>query len=165
MDPQDLKAIAEGRQPRPWSETFTHPVHGPLTFRATLPKAMALAEQSVQMDNLLQNLAGEARMNTLILCSAISGLKTLIELPVLREEREEDPDSGHIVVKQYRYDPENETDETFLANVWMAYSQWRASFMSIGAERELKNSSGETDGDDSSESSSEASASPSTIPA
>ena len=82
MDPQDMKAIAEGRQPRQWTGTFTHPVHGELTFRASLPKALALARQSVEMDNLLQPLVGEARMNTLILCSAISGLKTLIELPV-----------------------------------------------------------------------------------
>ena len=163
MDPQDMKAIAEGRQPRQWTGTFTHPVHGELTFRASLPKALALARQSVEMDNLLQPLVGEARMNTLILCSAISGLKTLIELPVLREERVEDEDTGHIVVKRVFYDPEEETDEKFLADVWMDYSMWRTSFMSIGAERELKNSSGETDGDDSSESSSETSASPSTI--
>jgi hypothetical protein len=165
VDMQDIKAIAEGRQPKPWVYTATHPVYGELTFRAELPRVRQLTEHSKERDNLLAGLDTEPGMNTLILCSAIAALKTLIQVPVIREERVEDEDDpAHVKITKVYYDAEAEYSEAFLADVWIAYANWRASFLEPQATDALGESSGETGGDDSSEPSNGISDSPSTTP-
>lgn len=157
----DMRKIAQGLQPE-WEHTANHPAYGPLTFRAKLPTALQLAQQSVEMDNLLTNLDGDARQGTMILVAAIAGLKTLVECPVVREEREEDPESGRTVISKVHYNPEAETSEVFLVEVWTAFSLWRASFMARSDD--LGESSGETTGNGSNEPSTSPIASPSTTP-
>lgn len=157
----DLRKIAQGIQPE-WEHEHVHPVHGPLVFKAKLPTAIDLANQSVEMDNLLGNLEGEPRATTMILVAAIAGLKTLVECPVLRERRVEDPENEHVVVRQERYSPEEETSEVFLVEVWTAFSMWRNSFM-VRAD-DLGESSGETTGNGSNEPYTSPITSPSTTP-
>lgn len=161
MTDKDLKEIAVGGQPQ-WEETFEHRQFGKLTFKAKLPTALALARHSIEMDNLLTDLYGEARLGTQLIVAAIAGLKTLIELPVVSETRREDEDvPERVVIEKVYYDPEAETDETFLSEVWTSFSLWRTKF--IDKVDELKNSSGETSGNGSSESSTATTDSPSTI--
>lgn len=155
----DLKKIANGITPE-WEQTFEHPVFGPLTFKAKLPKAKALAAHSIEMDEQLGQMEATPRPSTMVLVAAIAGVKTLLERPVIRERREYDESVSREVVHQDLYDPEEEVSEEFLADVWMAFSLWRNSFLlRVG---ELGNSSGETTGSSSSEPSSEPTDSPST---
>jgi hypothetical protein len=160
-----VKVIARGGQPS-WEETYEHPEHGEMTFKGKLPTARQLMEQSIAMDNLLAELSGDnqARSGTVMLASSITGMLHVLELPVVREERVvEDPDSGHEVIHQIRYDPMEEPDTEFLVNVWADFWLWRQNQLErIG---ELKNSSGETSGNGSSEPSNATTDSPSTIPA
>ncbi len=158
----DLRKIADGIQPV-WTETFDHPIYGPLTFSAKLPNALTLAQQSVEMDNLLGRLDAEPRSGTMVLVAAIAGLKTLVDRPVIRERRVEEPENDHTIIEKDYYDPEEEVSEVFLVRVWTEFSMWRAAFLEE-AER-LGESSRETAGPGSNEPSTSPTDSPSTIPA
>jgi hypothetical protein len=82
----DLKTIAAGGQPE-WSGTYQHPQHGELVFRAKLPRARDLMRHTVEMDNQTEALDGISSNGTAVFAASIAGLKTLIRLPVLREDR------------------------------------------------------------------------------
>lgn len=166
--------VAQGR-PDIWEETFTHPRHGELTFRAPSPKAADQLRHSVEMDNYLADLGptAEPRGSTMLLAAAIAGLKqrdegppgqgVLVQLPVIGENRSEEQGSGKVTVERVYYDAEAEQDVSFLAMVWGGFSLWRQELlMEVDA---VKGPSGETSGDDSNESSSGPTVSPSTIPA
>lgn len=173
----DAQRIARGQEPRPFEKTIPHPVHGPLTFRSTrMPKAHELLQHSVEIDNQLHQLGAgvDPRAGTMILAAAIAGLKPadpdfpargvlMEQLPVIDEQRTEDPDSGKVTVERFYYDAENEHDIGFLTEVWVAFSQWRSDVLE-GVDA-VKGPSGETDGRDSSESSTAPTVSPSTTPA
>lgn len=161
---QDIKTIAHGGQPV-WEETFEHPEHGPLTFKAKLPTAIQLTRHSIEMDNLLAALYGEPSFQTQIMVAAIAGLKTLIERPVVAEKRFEDDDTGMTKIEKLYYDPDSEVHEAFLGDVWRSYAEWRADFTNPKKVKSLGNSSGETSGSGSSESSTATTDSPSTTPA
>lgn len=163
----DLRAVAAGRKPRPWRQAVSHPVHGELVFEMELPNALALSRHTIEMDNLLAGLYGEPRGSTMMLVSAIAGLKTLVKLPVVAQHREEseDPDDPRERVTEVRYDPESETNEVWLVDVWSAASAWRAAFVQPGALERLGKSSEATPGSASDTASDAPTASPSTIPA
>lgn len=162
---KQLQEIKEGRTPT-WERTFHHPIHGDLTFKADLPRAAALAQHSVVMDNHFAELVAPQRGGTTLLVAAIAGLQVLVTLPVVSEDRIEsdDPDEpDRVRIVRVYYDPEREIDEAWLCNVWMDFSRWREGFLE--ALGDLKNSSGETRGSGSNESSTEPTGSPSTTPA
>lgn len=164
---EDLRAVASGREPRPWRQVFNHPIHGDLEFEMRLPRARDLAQLQIEMDNQLGNLNAEPRGATMLLVAAIAGMKTLITLPVIHEEREEseDPDDPREKVTKVYYDPENELNEAWLVDVWTHASTWRQAFIMPGALTRLGKSSGRTRGSDSSTRSAAPTASPSTTPA
>ena len=168
------KHVAQGR-PDVWEETFTHPKYGELTFRAPSPKAADQLRHSVEIDNYLADLGptAEPRGATMVLAAAIAGLKqrdegmpgqgVLVQLPVIDENRTEDPETGKVTVERIYYDAEDESDVSFLTNVWVAFSLWRQQLLEeVDA---VKGRSGETSGDDSNGSSSVPTVSPSTTPA
>lgn len=158
---RDIKTIAHGGQPV-WEETFEHPDHGPLTFKAKLPTAIQLTHHSIGMDNLLGALFAEPSLQTQIMAAAITGLKVLIERPVVDEKRSEDPDTGLTKIEKVFYDPDTELHESFLNDVWRSYAEWRQEFTNPKKVAALGNSSGETNGSDSNESSTATTDSPST---
>lgn len=169
VDP--LKTIAAGGNPV-WEQTYKHPVHGDLTFRGALPTADKLTEQSIMADYLadqaaerlsaatgtsisVENLSGDSAL----LVAAIAGVATLLELPVLREDRIEDPDRPeHVRIDRVRYNPREEQFEAFLVRVWVDYATWRVGM--IERVDELGKSSGVTTGQDSNGESSEPTESP-----
>lgn len=157
----DARKIARGGNPD-WEETFSHPRHGELTFRAKLPQALALAQHSVVMDNLLADLEGEPRAATMILVSALAGMTDglLMTLPVVDERRVEDEERGSVKIERVFYDPQAEPDVGFLVDVWTAYSAWRRA--KLGEVDAVKGSFGETGGSASSALSNEPTVSPST---
>jgi hypothetical protein len=161
---RDIKTIAHGGQPV-WEETFEHPEYGPLTFKAKLPTALVLTAHSIEMDNMFGLLYAEPSLQTQIMVAAISGVKVLMERPVVAEKRTEDPDNGMVRVEKVFYDPDAEIHESFLGDVWRSYSEWRQDFTNPKKVAALGNSSGETNGSDSNESSTATTDSPSTIPA
>jgi hypothetical protein len=159
----NIKVVADGGNDE-FDQTFSHPVHGELTFKAKLPTSVQLLAHRVAMDNYLAGLVGEPSRATFMLAASIAGLQTIMELPVVKEGREVlDEESGHEQVTKIRYDPAAEVDDNFPVMVWGAFSEWRVGFLDqLG---DLKNSSGETRGLDSSESSTAPTGSPSTTPA
>lgn len=173
----DAQRIARGQEPAPFSFTATHPIHGALTFRCDrMPKAHQLLQHSVEIDNQLArlNAGAEPRAATMILAAAIAGLKPadpelpargvlMDHLPVIDEDRTEDPESGKVRIERFYYDAEEEHDVAFLTEIWVAYSQWRSGILE-GVDA-VKGRSGETVGPDSSESSTAPTVSPSTIAA
>lgn len=173
----DAQRIARGQEPAPFERTFTHPIHGELTFRTTrMPKAHQLLAHSVEIDNQLHRLqvGAEPRTATMILAAGIAGLKQLDpdvpsrgvlmeHLPIIDERRTEDPETGGVTIERVYYDAEDEHDVGFLTEVWVAYSQWRNGILE-GVDA-VKGRSGETVGPDSSESSTAPTVSPSTISA
>lgn len=174
MSSNDAARIARGGQPEPWAATFTHPLHGELTFTATMPTVMALMAHSVAIDNLLAELAptSEARMRTMVLAAALAGLaqtpqhgpgkSLMVELPCVGEDRVEE-DSGHVTVERRFYDAAAETSVDFLTEVWGSYAQWRAGILEeLDA---VKGSLGETSGHASDTPSVAPTGSPSTTPA
>lgn len=160
----DVKKIARGGNPE-WVQDFEHPLHGTLTFRAKMPKALDLMQHSVEMDNLLDDLRGEPRAATMLLVSALAGMtdSLLMEMPVIDEQRVEDADRGSVKIERVFYDPQEERDPGFLVEVWTAYSMWRAQKLEVVDD--LKARSAPTGGSGSSESSSEPTGFPSTTPA
>lgn len=160
----DIKTIAHGEQPR-WEKTYKHPIHGELTFQAKLPTARQLTRQSVTMDNLVADLGAgvEARTGTLVLASALAGLTTIVDLPVVDEKRTHDPELDRETVTKVFYDPMEETDTGFVVEVWSDFWAWRQQF--IDQVDRLKDFSEGTRGNASSESSTGTTGSPSTIPA
>lgn len=169
----DLRRIARGQQPEPFEKTFDHRLHGELTFRVpALPRATALAAHSIEMDNLLAEMAAEPSPQTRMLVAAIAGLKAApgvqgvsvlgVELPVIGQTETEVEDRGSTRVERVFYDAEAEVDEGFLVDVWLEVSMWRRAFFTQEAVERLGESAGETSGGASSEPSSEPSDSPST---
>lgn len=173
----DAEKIARGQEPAPFEATFTHPIHGELTFRcARMPRAPELLQHSVEIDNQLHRLGAGAqpRAATMILAAAIAGLKQvdgdapsrgilMQQLPVIDEHRTEDPETGGVRIERIYYDAEDETDVGFLTEVWVGFSNWRTGILQeVDA---VKGRSGETSGPDSSESSTAPTVSPSTTPA
>lgn len=158
----DKAKVARGETPV-WEGTFKHALHGELRFSAPLPKAVALAEQTIETDNLLANLDGPPREATMILVAAMAGFKTLLDLPVIEERREEDEETGKVTVERVYYDVDDELDVAFPVTVWRDFSEWRQGF--IDGLDDLKKGLGETRGSGSSEPSSDRSGSPSTTPA
>lgn len=162
--------IADGRNV-PWTHTAEHPKHGALTFTAELPKATLLLQHSIAIDNRLDEmgLTGSARPGTMILVAALAGMadSLLMAMPVVREDREEDADSGKTTITKVRYDPDEELDVDWLTDVWMGYSMWRGGLLGPEGVDAVKGPSGESevDGPEHSGASSEASVSPSTTPA
>lgn len=147
---EDLQAVARGEKPRPWRQTFSHPVHGDLEFAMELPTVADMARHSAAMDNLAveMGLIGAARGGTILLLAAIAGLETLMKLPVVAEHREEpeDEDDPRETVSKVYYDPRGELSEQWLAEVWTQASGWRAAFLEPKALDRLGKSSGPTPG-------------------
>lgn len=150
----DAARVARGSQPAPFEHTASHPVHGDLTFRCErMPTVMQLADHAVAMDNLLADLVGEARVTTMVTTAAIAGLAQLpdqpgrsvfMALPVVREDRVDDDTSGSVKIERVFYDVVDETDLTFLVDVWTAFSAWRSRLLSPEGVDAVKGSSGET---------------------
>lgn len=170
----DAERIGRGLPPKPWEQTFEHPRLGPLTFKATLPRALELAEHSVRIDNVLAGLTSEPRVATMILAAAIAGLahedgvdaagrSCLVELPCVREDRVDEPEKGSVRIERHFYDAAAESDIAFLIEVWNAFSIWRRDLLEeVDA---VKGSSGVTDGNGSKQPSAAPTNSPSTTPA
>lgn len=170
---EDARRIAQGGQPKPWTYTAEHKVHGSLTFTAQLPVARTLMQHSVLLDEQLAGLdVGVARGGTLIFAAAIAGLTPidagapgkgcLIDLPIISEKVQEH-DGGAKIQRRY-YQASEEIDTQFLIDVWLDFSNWRQAL--LGEVDAVKGSSGgQTEpGSDSSELSSAPSGSLSTIP-
>lgn len=152
-----IQTIAAGGNPE-WTGTFKHAAHGELTFRAKLPKGDQLTEHSLLADALRDQAAqrlserlgvpvepDRLSVETMLMLTAQSGILVLMERPVIREERVEDPENpDREKVVLHRYDPREDTDETFAVRVWTEFSRWRRDL----AERveELGKSSGGTTG-------------------
>lgn len=158
-----------------FEQSFTHPQHGELVFRCELPRAVQLLDHQIAMDNLLDELSGSPRVGTQILAAALAGLRPDpddpsrsvfgVRLPVVREERSEESESGKVTVVRHFYDADTEPDTGWLVDVWTAISLWRNAWLTPAAVDALGEDSGETSGPASSGASDESSASPSTTPA
>lgn len=140
----DATMIARGGQPS-WSQEFQHPVHGALTFKVkALPKARDWLDMSVLKEQLAP---GVIQGSGLMLAEALAGMMTMMERPVLSEEREEDPDNpGHQKLRQTLYDPTEEEQWEFPVIVWSAFMAWRIKTLSPDVAEQVKNSSGATSG-------------------
>jgi hypothetical protein len=169
------RTIAAGGNPE-FTHTVVHPQHGELTFRARLPLSVDSLRHSIEMDNLLQGLAGDASWQTRVVAAAIAGMTVpeepgrpaghalMLELPVVRREPDADDDGR---VRQYYYDASAEMDLPWLTDVWMAYSAWRTEQLSDDTVEAVGKSSGDpsTSSDASSTPSAAATAPPSQTPA
>lgn len=165
-DDDDLKAVAEGREPKPWRGTFEHPVHGELQFTMKLPRTAQLMAHSIEMDSILHELDAPAREGTLRLAASLAGLKTLVQVPVVdrKVEESESSDVEERVTLIY-YDPMGDFNQLFPVAVWEAASVWRQALLDPDFFERLGKSSEPTPGEGSSSPSDEPTASPSTIPA
>jgi hypothetical protein len=160
-----MRAIADGRQPKPWKATFTHPFYGELTFTGALPTTLQIHSQLLERDRLMQGMSPEPSWATLQSASSISGIRTLLGCPVVREDRTPDPDNSHDKITKVHYDPATDPVEDFPFEVWSDFSEWRNSFLVAATQKTVEKSFGETVGDDSNDSSSTGLVSPSTTPA
>jgi hypothetical protein len=144
------RTIAAGGNPL-FEQTFEHPVHGPLTFRGRLPLATDSLRHSVAIDNLLVELApgADPSFQTKVVAGAIAGMTVpdnapagkalMLELPEVA--RDPDPeDEGRVRVRYY--DAATEASMEFLAEVWLAYSGWRAQMLSDETVEAVGESSG-----------------------
>lgn len=152
MDP--VREIAAGGEPA-WRQTFTHPEHGELEFVVReMPKTRDWLAHAVAQEALGPGLGGSVNA---ALAAAVAGMQTFVEVPVLSEEREEDPDNpDHIRIRQVRYDPLDDENFDFPILVWATFMNWRGDLFS--RREDLKNSSGVTStasADDSSPASTE----------
>lgn len=129
------RVVATGGNPS-WEGTYTHPVHGSLTFRGQLPRATKQLELSVAIDERLADLDGAAaRPTTLLLAAALAGLSVgMLELPVVSEKRVDDEEKGSVRIEQIRYDPEEDASIAFLADVWTDFTIWRNQVLQAVAE-------------------------------
>lgn len=137
-DSPEVRQIAMGVNPS-WEQTFPHPRHGALTFKGKLPKASALLEHQIEIDNRLAHLDGAPRTSTMIMVAALAGMTPvdpdqpgqglLLELPVLAEDRDEDPDTGRVKITRRYYQADDETDVGFLTDVWISFSTWRSGLI------------------------------------
>lgn len=125
---EDATKIAQGI-PVTWEKTYPHPGFGDITFKGKMPGAVLLAKHSIEMDKIIlaTGYEGDVRPGTIVLVAALAGFRTILELPVV-EEREStiDEETGHKQIERITYDPNAETDEEFLAQVWRDFSKWRA---------------------------------------
>lgn len=139
---------------QPWEETFTHPVHGDLTFKGPLPDTAAMTRQAMARDELMadMDLGATPRGYTLLLVNAQAGILTLLDRPEVDRKQIEEDDMTR--VETVLYDPRADVIETFPVLVWETFSNWRAAFLTPDTVGAVKNSSGGTTSDGSSESSS-----------
>lgn len=125
---EDATKIAQGI-PVTWEKTYPHPKFGDITFKGKMPNATLLAKHSIEMDKIIlaTGYEGDVRPGTIILVAALAGFRTILELPVVEEkETTIDEETGHKQIERITYDPNAETDEEFLAQVWGDFSKWRA---------------------------------------
>jgi hypothetical protein len=167
------QTIAAGGNP-PFEQTFTHPVHGELTFRAATPTNRQVLAHRVALDTQLIELpdAASARVPTLLLAAGLAAMEMIdaatgearmMMLPELVAQRTEEPTEHGTMVRKHFYDAAEDTEPDFVIEVWTAYSAWR-----LGILQEVdgvKGPSGETIGSDSSTESTSPTVSPSTTPA
>jgi hypothetical protein len=149
MDP--IKEIAAGGQPS-WENTFDHSELGKLTFRCKrMPTARQWLDQAIAQDNLQAGLVALPSGATVLLAAAIASMQTIIECPVIREDRRVDPDNpDHEWIEQTRYDPLNDPDIAFITAVYLDFWTWRQTL--LNRVEEVGKSSGETSGEGSDES-------------
>lgn len=156
----------------PWEQTFPHPQHGELTFRATLPKTRQTLRHQLALDEQIAELGDPATAGrmSMILAAALAGMQLvdaltgeaiLITLPKIAEKREPN-DAGGEKVTPIFYDAGEDLDANFPIDVWLAYSAWRKSVLEeVDA---VKGFSGETSGGASDTPSIAPMVSPSTTP-
>ena len=156
-----VKEIAAGGQPS-WEKTYKHPQFGELTFKVLkLPTAQQWLDQSKAQDNLNSGLISLPSGGTSLLSASLAALQTIIECPIIGEERYEDPDNeGHVLIRTTRYNPLAEPDIGFIVGVYSDFWAWRQDL--LNRVEEVGKSSGETSGDVSDEQSPSATDSPST---
>lgn len=137
------ETIASGGQPE-WSEEFEHPVLGKLSFRVRrLPTTL----EWLAVAALAEQVAPGVTVGTgALLAEAVAGILQLMERPVVRETRVEDPDTpGRQKLVQEQYDPRVDVHADFPIVVWGAFNVWRNRILSPDTLEQAKNSQGATD--------------------
>lgn len=124
------EVLARGGNPV-WTGTYTHPRYGKLTFTGDLPSALESTRHSVRMDNLLAELGGPGRGQTMVLAAALAGMtdSLLLAMPEVGRTEVPDEDRGSVRIEIVRYDPEAEINLNWLMTVWLEYSEWRGQLL------------------------------------
>lgn len=122
--------LARGGNPV-WQRTYTHPKHGELTFKGDLPSAREITLHSVRMDNLLAELGGPGRGQTMVMAAALAGMTDglLLDMPEVDRTEVPDDERGSVRVEIVRYDPEAELNVNWLMDVWLEFSEWRGQLL------------------------------------
>jgi hypothetical protein len=136
------KQIAQGQQPA-WEKTFEHPKHGSLTFRV---KKLPTVADWIAHTNVQEQLTPGGTPS--VLSAAVAAMSTFMEVPILDENRIEDPDNpDHFRIEVVRYDPLQDEDFTWVCKVWLDFYAWRETTISDSTQEQVKNSSRATAGD------------------
>ena len=161
-----LQQIASGDAVT-WEHTFEHPVYGELTARlANMPTNREWLKHANLTDGLIVEFGGDPNITsggTSTFAASIAGFKTIFDPIVVKEDRQEDPESGHEIIKKTFYDPLDDESMLTAMGVWLEFMAWRNDLLRKAPE--LGKSSGETTGSGSDESSPAGTDSPSMIPA
>ena len=139
----EAKAIAHG-QPVIWERTFPHPEHGDLKFRVPRPpRVRDWLEHAQRQEQIASGVTGA----NAVLAAACAGMYTFMDVPVIREDRKEDPDNpDHVTVTKVYYDPLDDENVDFPVEVWIDWVNWRLALASKDTKEQVKNSSEATDG-------------------
>lgn len=145
MDP--IAQIAEGREPT-WTETFTHPTYGELTFSVSRKLTNAdWLRHSGTRDLILQEQGfgpDQVGSQTGYLAAACAGIGVLMDRVKIGERRVTDDVPGHEKIEIDYYDPLDDDDLQFPIQVWDSFFAWRMEL--LGSVDELKKDSATTGG-------------------